>query len=267
MNQYEEKQAARKAKYEARAEQAMSAAQSTHDRARQMAGVIPFGQPILIGHHSESADRGYRAKVSRTYEKAYELQNKAEYYEAKAATVGKGGISSDDPEAIDKLKAKLSSLGRSQDAMKKTNAVIRQRKGDEDAQIEGILAIGCFTNEQAREIVQPDYAGRVGFPSYALQNNNANIQRIKKRIKDLERVAERQDVEQDKGGYTYREDTDENRVMFIFEGKPEKETRDVLKRNGFRWSPTRGAWVRQLNNAAIWHAKEIMQILDGQDTH
>ncbi len=51
--------------------------------------------------------------------------------------------------------------------------------------------------------------------------------------------------------------------MFMFEGKPEKAAREILKRHGFRWSPTRGAWVRQLNNAAIWQAKAVMQLLNG----
>lgn len=264
MNHYEEKQAARKARYEGRAEQARSAAQSTHARAQQMAEAIPFGQPILIGHHSEGRDRNYRAKITRTYGKAYELDNKADYYESKAAAAGTGGISGDDPEAISKLKVKLQGLIAAQDAMKKANAVIRQRMGDEDAQIDGILALGCFTNEQARDLVRPDYAAHVGFPAYALQNNNANIQRVKKRIKELEQASERQPVELAKDGYTYREDVEDNRAMFIFEGKPEKATRDTLKRHGFRWSPTRGAWVRQLSNAAIWQARAVMQILDVQ---
>ncbi len=34
---------------------------------------------------------------------------------------------------------------------------------------------------------QPDFCGRTGFPDYALQNNNANIRRIKQRIEELSR--------------------------------------------------------------------------------
>ncbi len=30
--------------------------------------------------------------------------------------------------------------------------------------------------------------------------------------------------------------------------KPSAEPRQALKSNGFKWSPTRGAWVRMLNN-------------------
>jgi len=40
------------------------------------------------------------------------------------------------------------------------------------------------------------------------------------------------------------------RLQLIFEGKPEEETRTILKSNGFRWSPRYGAWQRLLNNNA-----------------
>lgn len=65
-------------------------------------------------------------------------------------------------------------------------------------------------------------------------------------------------------GYTYREDTDENRVMFLFEGKPDEATRQLLKTNGFKWSPSRDGkpWVRHLNNAGLWHAKMVREKLD-----
>ena len=50
--------------------------------------------------------------------------------------------------------------------------------------------------------------------------------------------------------------------MFLFEGKPAKDTRDVLKRHGFRWSPTRSAWVRQLTGNAQWAAKDVIRHLE-----
>lgn len=100
-----------------------------------------------------------------------------------------------------------------------------------------------------------------------MTNNNANIRRIQQRIKQLQANQEREPVSVQDAGYVYAEDVDANRAMFIFEGKPEKATRDMLKRHGFRWSPTRGAWVRQLSNAAAWQAKAVMQILDQSTDH
>lgn len=261
MNHYEQKQAERKAQLETRAQQAETQAAATYGRAREMGEAIPFGQPILVGHHSEGRDRNYRQRVHNTYGKAVELQKKAEQYADKAASVGKGGISSDDPDAITKLTRELAKLIANQEGMKKINQAIRKHKGNPAGQRHALLELG-YSENSAQKLTTPDYGGRVGFPSYALTNNNANIRRIQQRIKQLQANQERAPVNVQGTGYAYAEDVEENRVMFMFEGKPEKTTREILKRHGFRWSPTRGAWVRQLNNAAIWQAKAVMQILN-----
>ena len=260
MNSYEAKQAARKARFEERAAKASAESASTYERARSMGQSIPFGQPILIGHHSEQRDRNFRNRIHDTYGKAFALQDKANHYASKAASVGTGGISSDDPEAIQKLREELARVEASQERMKAANKAIRAHKTPED-QAAALVALG-FTEAQAAEAVKPDFCGRVGFPSYALSNNNANARRIKGRIAELEKRGQREDVEKEGNGYTYREDTEENRVMFVFPGKPDEATRTVLKRNAFKWSPSRGAWVRQLNNAGLWAAKCVREALD-----
>lgn len=261
MNHYEAKQADRKVRLEARAVQAEAQAATTYDRAKQMGEAIPFGQPILVGHHSEGRDRNYRQRIHDTFGKAFDLQKKADHYVKKAAAVGDGGVSSDDPDAIAKLMRQVEQLTANQERMKKINQVIRKHKGDAEGQRRAFLELG-HSEESAQQLVTPDYAGRVGFPSYALTNNNANIRRIQQRIKQLQANQEREPVSIQGKGYAYAEDVEENRVMFMFEGKPERATREILKRHGFRWSPTRGAWVRQLNNAAIWQAKAVMQLLN-----
>lgn len=263
MNTYEAKQAARKAAYQAKAVQAEQQADAAHAQAHDMAQAIPFGQPILVGHHSEHGDRRYRERIHQGYEKSFELQKKAEHYADKAAAVGKGGISSDDPQAIEKLKTKLASLQAWQDAMKKLNGILRrQAKAAPETRISSLVATGLVDDSRARELIKPDFMGRIGFAPYQLQNNNANIRRIAQRIKDLEKVADRPEFERSGPGYTYREDPQENRAMFLFDGKPAKETRDLLKRHGFRWSPTRSAWVRQLTANAQWSAMDFMRALE-----
>lgn len=49
-----------------------------------MASIIPFGQPILVGHHSEQRDRNYRDRIHNTFGKAFAEQDKAAYYHSKA---------------------------------------------------------------------------------------------------------------------------------------------------------------------------------------
>lgn len=75
-------------------------------------------------------------------------------------------------------------------------------------------------------------------------------------------MADRPAFELSGPGYVYREDPQENRVMFLFDGTPAKETRDLLKRHGFRWSPTRSAWVRQLTGNVQWAAMDFMRALE-----
>ena len=255
MNSYEAKQEARRQRYLDRAEQAQQEFQTTHDRAHAMASVIPFGQPILVGHHSEKRDRNYRGRIHDTFGKAFAALDKAKHYEEKAASVGHGGISSDDPDAMQKLRAKLEEMERCQAQMKAANQAIRRHKTDE-ARAAALVALG-FSEAEAQTLVKPDYVGRLGFPAFSLSNNNANMRRVKDRIAELERAAIRQPREEEAEGYTYREDTEENRVMFVFDGKPVENIRQLLKSHGFKWSPSRGAWVRQLTANAIYAVHEL----------
>lgn len=261
MNSYEEKLAARKARLEDRASSAQAESTTVYKRAKSMASVIPFGQPILGGHHSEGRDRNYRHRIHGTFGKAFALSDKAEHYKQKAASVGTGGISSDDPDAVIKLRSELAGLIESQERMKAANKAIRAHKTPE-AQTAALVELK-FTSEQAADLVKKDRGGRCGFPSYSLTNNNANIARVKNRIEELAKRRERAPVEEVAPGYTYREDADENRVLFLFPGKPDEATRAILKAHAFKWSPSREGqpWVRQLTNAGIYAGKQVREEL------
>lgn len=49
-----------------------------YTRTRAMMDVIPFGQPILVGHYSENGDRAYRSKIDHMARKSYTEQGIAE---------------------------------------------------------------------------------------------------------------------------------------------------------------------------------------------
>lgn len=70
--------------FEEKAEKTHKEASSLLDTAHKMADIIPFGQPILIGHHSEGRDRRYRARIDTKYQKSFETEKKAKYYEQRA---------------------------------------------------------------------------------------------------------------------------------------------------------------------------------------
>lgn len=255
MNVYEEKQAARKARYEARA--AAAAAESTEraNLSHKMASAIPFGQPV----HGPR-DRSYRDKIGKQMDKAVEAGRKAACWQRKAEAVGLGGISSDDPDAVKKLTAKLEERTKQQEYMKAVNAALRLKdtaKGNAR-----LAALGMGTDEVAARR-KPNEFGRIGvFPRWMLSNNSAEIRRIKQRIEDLRKAQEREDAAEDVETdlYTYR--VEDKRVQFVFDGKPEPAVRGILKRYAFRWSPSRGAWVRQATANGIYAAKCIRKELD-----
>ena len=96
-NPYEEMLARRKERLEERAERARANADGEFARSQEAVRHIPFGQPILRGHHSE---RRHRRDIERSHaamDRALEQTKRAEELEYKASRVGTGGISSDDP--------------------------------------------------------------------------------------------------------------------------------------------------------------------------
>lgn len=261
MNDYEMRQEARRERLERRAELCVKLSAMRHARARQMGDIIPMGQPILIGHHSEGRDRRYRDKIARNYQKAYELSRKAEYYKQKAASVGRGGISSDDPEAIVKLQEQIDKAEALQARMTAANKAIR--KNDRTA-----LAEQGFSESRIDDLFKPDFCGRIGFASYELTNNGANIRRMKQRIEQLRAEHQRRTVDQSPAlaiktphGVEIVENADLNRLQLFFPSKPADAVRSSLKAAGFRWSPTAGAWQRQLNESARWAAKRGLEAL------
>jgi len=55
---------------------------------------------------------------------------------------------------------------------------------DEVEKVEQLQSLG-LTEQQAIKIMQPDYCGRIGFASYSLTNNSANIRSTQQRIEQL----------------------------------------------------------------------------------
>ena len=254
MNSYEEKQERRRERLEARADRLAAEGRARIESGMDRLRAIPFGQPILVGHHSEKRDRNYRRKAGASIDKGMELQKAAADAQHRADSVGKGGVSSDDPEAVQKLQEKVEGLEKLQVKMAAANKLVRKQDRP------GLVAMG-FTEVQVESLFTPDFCGRLGFPSFELTNNSANIRRLKQRIKSLQRNASRETKETDVGGVRLVENAEANRVQLFFPGKPSDEVRSMLKQYGFRWSPTEGAWQRQLTSSGVNSAKWVLEKL------
>jgi len=263
-NDYEAKKAARIDRLHDRAEKAHNESDALHTQASSLASVIPMGQPILVGHHSEQADRRHRERIHNTMGKAVAADKKAKHYEAKARAAEQNtAVSSDDPAAVVKLKEQLASRQAIQDKMRAANKIVRSNPKNESTEEkrEKLSALG-FTIDMIRPLFIADYGDRFGFASYQLSNNNANISRIKKRIAALIQEDSRPAAEPVSGkGFTIEEHAEENRIWVLFDVKPPRETCQMMRQNGFKWSPTRGAWIRNLNNAGRYAAFNLFTLL------
>ena len=172
---------------------------------------------------------------------------------------GKGIIKSDDDRAIEKLEEKLEGLKENQEAMKAANKALRMK--DAEKGNEALRDMG-YSDDQIKELREPDFCGRIGFPDYALQNNNANIHRIEGRIKELKATKARGTQETECKFFKIVRNVEEMRLQMIFEGKPEPEVRDVLKSNGFRWAPSQSAWQRHLNGNSEYSLNRVIEQLE-----
>lgn len=52
----------------------------------------------------------------------------------------------------------------------------------------------------------------------------------------------------------------ENRLQILFDGKPDEQTRTLLKKTAFKWAPSHQAWQRQLTLAAESAARHVLRI-------
>jgi len=263
MENYEERRQEKIERYKERARKAKEESERLYEEAHKMSSVIPFGQPILVGHHSEKRDRNFRDRIYRKQGKSIEETKKADYWESRAkATEKNRSISSDDPEATQKLKIKIEQAEKLQEAMKEANQIIRKKITDEEKVNLLVDRFGWMDELKAWKLLKPDFCNRIGFAGYQLSNNNANIRRMKQRLTELESQLGQETTEKEHDGFKVVENVEENRIQIIFPDKPNEEIRKILKFQGFRWSPQNMAWQRHLNNAGRFAAEYVVSKLE-----
>ena len=80
------------------------------------------------------------------------------------------------------------------------------------------------------------------------------------RLEELEKSF--QTREETNSEFRVERDVNKNRMNIYFDYIPEPEVRNLLKRNGFRWSPYLEAWTRQLTANAEASLEKIKKELD-----
>ena len=133
-------------------------------------------------------------------------------------------ISSDDPDALEKLRKKLEDLQAHQEYMKRANAYYKKHRtmrGFEDMPDNDAAKMDSY--------ILSAYFDQKPYPSYILQNNNVM-------------------------------NAEENRIQVLFDEKPDEEIRKELKSNGFKWAPSISVWQRQLNENGVRALRRIARL-------
>ncbi|GAA4464291.1 hypothetical protein GCM10023189_43370 [Nibrella saemangeumensis] len=158
---------------------------------------------------------------------------------------------------IDEARKKMDERMHQQERMKEANKIIR--KGEQVT--ERLMEMG-FTKPQIAKLLTADFAGRIGFPDYKLTNNNAEVNRLRKRIAQLEakqvkgRECDGEQVFAFEGGSVVL-NYDIDRLHIMHDEKPEQTVIDQLKKSGFNWSRAGRCWQRKITADAKWKAAQI----------
>lgn len=242
---YSARKAARIARLEEGAANMREQAEEQLGRVDQLAEQRPLGQPILVGHHSERAARRFQARIEVGMRRGVAMLERAEELERRAAAAENNeAISSDDPDAVERLQAKLSAIEARRDRWK---AIAKALRSGEAAALQA-LALDAAERR--------DLEASHGYVSYGFRNASAEIRRIKLRITKLQARAERSPRPAETIG-TVTIDEGENRVRIRFPGRPAAPVIQELKRRGFRWSRMTGVWQRYASEGAWGFARRI----------
>ena len=159
--------------------------QADLDRAHQLADLIPFGQPILVGHHSEGRHRRDLARIQGGMERGLDSLGMAERMRERADSIERAAqhaVYNDDTDAIERLRERIALREAERDRLKAYNTSCR--KGTPDpalltpADVESLRVVARFTPYNLSK------GG--GFPAYALTNLGATIRKDRQRLEQLQ---------------------------------------------------------------------------------
>lgn len=210
---------------------------------------IPFGQPILVGHHSERRHRRAIERADNAMRQAVENTEMAQHHASAAAGLRSQldrSIFSDDPDAVEALEAKIAKMEAERELNNKINAIVRQkpRAVATTEKIRSLVALG-MSEPTANKLFENQYGLGVGIPSYVNANLGGRITEARKRVESIKaRKKRQQTAENAAGGVLITGDGDY--VSITFAEKPEREILDDLKSAGFYWGG--GCWSGLMDN-------------------
>lgn len=204
---------------------------------------IPFGQPILVGHHSERRHRRALDRLARHAEKAFEEADKAKHHAAKAGGLADQldrSIFSDDANVVEALNDKRTDLERRRDHMKAANAYYKTHKT-----LDGWDGPSDIREDGESVLRHQAYYGKP-FPPYAFTNLGAKIRTAAKRAAAIPKQqavkAERQAKAAENGGVWIEYTRDGSFCSITFPDRPDRAILNDLRAAFFSWNGAYASW-------------------------
>jgi hypothetical protein len=221
------------------AEKAEARSNQLSEQSHKMMSIIPMGQPIMIGHHSEKRDRNYRNRAWNKMGKAVEQRDLAKYHEAKAGGLADQldvAIFSDDTNAVEALEARIAENEAKRERMKTINKLYKKQ----DAA--GLAALGLDLEKIKEKLAAAGaYWGKAPHLPYELSNLGQRISGDKKRLEQVKmQNTRREAAEAAPNGVTFTK-CQSGYCRITFAEKPDRSILNALKAAGFYWG--QGSWA------------------------
>lgn len=221
------------------ADKAAEKSRAAFATAHKIADAIPFGQPILVGHHSEKHHRADIARMDSNMGRGCERADMAAHHTSAAAGIAdalESSIYDDDPDALEALTARIAEREAEREKMKTVNKLYRK------ADAAGLAALGIDLEALKKKLAEAGaYWGKAPHLPYELSNLSGRITADRKRLEYVKQRQQRAaaadaapngiDYQKCQGGY----------CRLTFAEKPDREILDALKTAGFSWGA--GSWV------------------------
>lgn len=219
---YEERKERKKERYQAKLEKAEQESKRYYESYQKMSEAIPLGQPILTDHYSANSMRNAYQRKNNQFDKSVKEDKKAEYYREKL------------------------------DSLDNNNAI----SSDDPKAIEKLENKIQELEEYRKRVKAREHS------TYELQNIGQEIRRLKERVKQLKELDELNFQEINFEGGKVIHNKEQNRIQILFDEKPNEETRTILKRHGFKWARSQGAWQRLFNKNGMYSAQWVLEEIE-----
>lgn len=239
-------------------------AEQAFTRARQLADVVPFGQPILVGHHSEGRHRSLLKRVDGLYRSGSDSFDRAKSLSSR--TVG-NQISSADGDAIGKLQREVERLELSVAEHKADLAIAKKafrawckETGRDPKFVEGGDLLENCSDRTILSMVDLGLARHTPFMRVRWLGSMApKLNATRKRLAELEAFHETEPLVGDGPGWSLCED--DGRWCLVLDCRNDPEMKARVRSAGFVWSPSRSCWVRKLTPQARRAVESFMSTL------